>query len=58
MTPDRIALTSAHLDRLLGQNANPFCGPTAVWWFTRDDWPFAGKPAMWRQAEKLSRATP
>jgi hypothetical protein len=55
MTPDRIPLTSAQLDRLLGQNANPYCGPTAVWWFSREDYPFRGRGELWRRAEKLSK---
>jgi hypothetical protein len=56
--PNAIHLTITQLDQLLGQNANPFCGLTAVWAFTKNDWPFAGKPGLWRQAEKLPRPTP
>lgn len=52
--PAAIPLTTAHLNQLLGTNANPFCGPTAVWWFSPGDWPFAGKPGLWRQARGLS----
>jgi hypothetical protein len=51
-----IPLTSAHLDELLGQD-NPFCGPTAVWWFTRDDYPFKGRGELWRRAEKMSKSS-
>jgi hypothetical protein len=53
--PNAIALTSPQLDKLLGVNANPFCGPLAVWWFSPGDWPFAGKRELWRRAEKLAR---
>jgi hypothetical protein len=53
--PNAITLTSAQLNALLGQNANPFCGPCAVWRFSRGDWPFAGKPGLWGKAEKLSK---
>ena len=52
-----IHLTSTQLDQLLGANANPFCGPTAEWAFSREDWPFAGRPGMWRQAESLSKSS-
>jgi hypothetical protein len=37
-----IHLTSAHLDTLLGKNANPFGGPRAVWRFARDEHPSRG----------------
>ena len=52
-----IALTTADLDALLGKNANPFCGPCAVWRFARDDWPFRGRGELWRQAERLSKSS-
>jgi hypothetical protein len=50
-------LTTAHLDQLLGKNANPFCGPRAVWRFAQDDWPFKGRGELWRRAERLSKSS-
>lgn len=54
--PGSIALTSADLSRLLGPNANPFCG-AGVWWFAPGEWPFGGKPGLWRDAVRMAKCS-